>query len=115
MKYFIPTYAQCREICDANDNFTFFETKHVIDGYKISIFSYRLAMPTLFTNPIPGRADIMAHEMRGITFVWNLDGSLFSHFLLMDKFFNLNQSECSAYSLLKDEKILIKEGKKSKK
>lgn len=105
MKYFIPTYEQCREICDANDNFTFYETKHVIDGYNISIFNYRLAMPFIFTNPVPGRNDIQAHEMRGITFVWNKDGSLYSHFLLMDKFFNLNQSDCSCYALMKQEKI----------
>jgi T4 RnlA family RNA ligase len=105
MKYFIPTYEQCREICDANDNFTFYETKHVIDGYNISIFNYRLAMPFIFTNPVPGRNDIQAHEMRGITFVWNKDASLYSHFLLMDKFFNLNQSDCSCYALMKHEKI----------
>jgi T4 RnlA family RNA ligase len=105
MKYFIPTYEQCREICDANDNFTFYETKHVIDGYNISIFNYRLAMPFIFTNPVPGRNDIQAHEMRGITFVWNKDDSLYSHFLLMDKFFNLNQSDCSCYALMKQEKI----------
>jgi T4 RnlA family RNA ligase len=103
--YFLPTYQECREICDANDNFTFFETKHCIDGYKISIFSYRLAMPTIFTNPIASKPEIKAHEMRGLTFVWNEDGSLYQRYLLMDKFFNLNQSECSAYSLLKDEKI----------
>jgi len=105
MKYFIPTYEQCREICVANDNFIFYETKHVIDGYNISIFNYRLAMPPLFYTPVPGRTDLLAHEMRGITFVWNKDGSLFSHFLLMDKFFNLNQSTCSAYNLVKDKKI----------
>ena len=105
MKYFIPTYEQCREICDANDNFTFFETKHEVEGFNISIFSYRLAMPTLFTNPVKTKPEITAHELRGLTFVWNKDGSLFAKYLLMDKFFNLNQSECSSYSLLKDEGI----------
>lgn len=103
--FYIPTYKECREICDANDNFTFFETKHQLDGFSISIFSYRLAQPILFTNPIPSKPEITAHEMRGLTFVWNNDGSLFSHFLLMDKFFNLNQSDCSSYSRMKDEKI----------
>ena len=105
MKYFIPTYSECREICDANDNFTFFETKHEVDGFKISIFSYRLAMPTLFTNPIKTKPEITAHELRGLTFVWNKDGSLFARYILMDKFFNLNQSECSSYHLLNKEVI----------
>lgn len=52
MKYFIPTYEQCRAICDANDNFIFYETKHVIDGYNVSIFNYRLAQPKDFTLEI---------------------------------------------------------------
>ena len=105
MKYFIPTYQQCRLICDANDNFTFYETKHVVDGFNISIFNYRLAMPTIFSEPIAGNKDITAHELRGLTFVFNTDGSLYSHYLLMDKFFNLNQSECSTYALMKNETI----------
>ena len=46
--YFLPTYEQCRQICDANDNFIFFECKHIVDGYNISIFNYRLAMPDDF-------------------------------------------------------------------
>ena len=52
MNYFIPTYEQCRLICDANDNFTFYETKHVIDGFDVSIFNYRLAIPKNFTLEI---------------------------------------------------------------
>lgn len=105
MKNFIPTYEQCREICDANDNFTFYETKHNVDGYNISIFNYRLAMPPLFYKPIPSNTEIVAHELRGLTFVFNKDGSLYNKYILMDKFFNLNQSECSTYSLMKKEVI----------
>ena len=105
MNYFIPTYEQCRLICDANDNFTFFETKHIIEGFNVSIFLYRLAMPPLFYNPIPNISGITAHELRGITFVFNKDGTLFNRFLLLDKFFNLNQSSCSAYNIVKNKVI----------
>lgn len=116
MKHFIPTYEQCRLICDANDNFTFYETKHYFDKdgnisnldshtYMASIFNYRLAMPPIFFEPIKGNKDITAHELRGLTFVFNTDGSLYSHYLLMDKFFNLNQSECSTYALMIKETI----------
>lgn len=104
MRYFIPTYEQCRLICDANDNFTFYETKHVIDGYNVSIFNYRLAMPPLFYNPT-SNPEILAHELRGLTFVFNSNGTLYNRFLLLDKFFNLNQSDCSAYSIVKNKKI----------
>jgi T4 RnlA family RNA ligase len=43
--------------------------------------------------------------LRGLTFVFNKDGSLFERFLLMDKFWNMNQSEDSMYSVIKDYKI----------
>ena len=102
--YFLPTYEDCRAICDANENFIFFETKHVIDGYDVSIFNYRLAQPKNFEDPVPG-TKLKAHELRGLTFVFNKDGSLFDRFLLMDKFWNMNQSEDSMYSVIKDYKI----------
>jgi T4 RnlA family RNA ligase len=44
-------------------------------------------------------------EMRGLTFVFNEDGSLFKRYLLLHKFFNLNQVEESQYSLLKSLKV----------
>jgi len=102
--YYLPTYEECRAICDAHDKFLFYETKHTVDGYSISIFNYRLATSTHFENPIPGK-DIKAYEMRGISFVWNKDGSLFKRFLLLDKFFNVDQTPCSAYSVIKEYKI----------
>jgi T4 RnlA family RNA ligase len=43
--------------------------------------------------------------MRGITFVWNTDGTLYKRYLLLDKFFNLEQTPCSMYSVVKDYKI----------
>jgi len=102
--YFIPTYEECRKICDANDNFIFFESKHNIMGYDVSIFSYRLASYSHFTNPVPD-CDIKAFEMRGLTFVFNKDGSLYNRYLLLDKFFNIDQTPCSMYSVVRNFKI----------
>lgn len=102
--YYIPTYEECRQICDANDNFLFYESKHKVDGYDISIFNYRLAMPANFEQPIEGR-NLKAHELRGLTFVFNRDGSLYERYLMLDKFWNMNQSPCSMYSIVKDYKI----------
>lgn len=104
-KYFLPTYNECRLICDSHDNFIFYETKHKEDGFDISIFNYRLASFQNFDNPVVDRPDIKAHEMRGITFVWNTDGTLFKRYLLLDKFFNLDQTPCSMYSVVRDFKI----------
>lgn len=103
--YHIPTYEDCRLICDTHDNFIFYESKHKEDGFDISIFNYRLATFQNFENPVPDRPDIKGYEMRGITFVWNTDGSLYKRYLLLDKFFNLEQTPCSMYSVVKDYKI----------
>ena len=103
--YFIPSYEECRLICDAHDNFIFYEAKSIEDGYPVSIFNYRLAQYTNFVNPIPDMPDITSFEMRGLTFVFNEDGSLYKRYLLLDKFFNMDQTPCSMYSVVKDFKI----------
>lgn len=105
MKYFIPTYNECRKICDANDNFLFYESKSVIDNFNISIFNYRLSQYSDFVNPVKSDKRLKAFELRGLTFVWNSDGTLYKKYLLLDKFFNLEQTPCSMYSVVKDYKI----------
>lgn len=105
LDYYLPTYEICRMICDAHDNFIFYESKHNVDGFDVSIFNYRLATFGNFEQPIEGRSDIKAYEMRGITFVWNKDGTLYNRYLLLDKFFNLNQTPDSMYSVVGEYKI----------
>ena len=104
-EYFLPSYEEAREICNAHDNFIFYESKHIVDGYNVSIFNYRLASFDHFNNPIPSKKNLKSFEMRGLTFVFNEDGSLFKRFLLLDKFFNVDQTPCSMYSVIKDFKI----------
>ena len=105
MKYFIPTYDECREICDANDNFLFYESKLVMDNFNISIFNYRLSQYSDFVNPVKSNKRLKAFELRGLTFIFNKDGSLYKRYLLLDKFFNVEQTPCSMYSVVKDYKI----------
>jgi hypothetical protein len=77
MKYYLPTYEECREICDANDNFIFFESKQEIQGYNVSFFNNRLAMPQNFEEPIPGK-NIIADELRGL----HSSSTKMEHFLI---------------------------------
>jgi len=76
---------------------TFYESKFVVDGYNISIFNYRLANYNDFVKNVV--------EMRGLTFVFDKGGSLYKRYILLHKFFNLNQVEESQYSLIKDLEI----------
>ena len=71
----------------------FYESKLFVDNFSVSIFNYRLAMYSDFI-------DNKAFEMRGLTFIFNEDGSLFKRYLLLHKFFNLNQVPESQYSLV---------------
>ena len=87
----------CLNLCSYPDS-PFYETKIVIDGYPISLFNYRLATNTDFEKKF-------AKELRGICFVFNKDGSLFKRYLLLDKFFNLNQTKETAFDAVKNYEI----------
>ena len=101
---YIPTYQEALEIVKAKGGIIFYETKHFVDGYQISIFNYRLAKYNDFISPIPGK-NIDAKELRGLTFVFNSDGSLYKRFLMLKKFWNINQVPETQYDEIKKLKI----------
>lgn len=93
----IPTYQDCVSICNQSDN-QFYESQFTIGGYKISIFNYRYVTYKDFKK-------FNAFELRGLTFVFNSDGSIYKRFLLMEKFFNLNENESTSLEIIKNKKI----------
>ncbi len=101
-QYYLPSYDDCKAICDKYDNFQFYEGVSYVDGYKICTFNYRLIGYNDFLYPLGIDSPVKAFELRGITFVFNKDGSLYKRFLLMNKFFNLNQVDETQYNLVKD-------------
>jgi len=100
----IPTYEQALELCSGEES-PFYESKMEVDGYPVSVFNYRLAQYKDFSNPIPEKPELKGYEMRGLTFVFDKDGSLFNRYVLLEKFFNLNQVPESLYSIVKNYKI----------
>ena len=100
----IPTYEQALELCSSEES-PFYESKMVVDGFNVSVFNYRLAQYKDFSNPVPENPELKGYEMRGLTFVFNEDGSLFNRYVLLEKFFNLNQVPESLYSVVKNYKI----------
>lgn len=104
VKYSIPSYEEAVEMCNKPDA-AFYESKTEVDGFPISIFNYRLAQFSDFNLPLENKPEVKAFEMRGLTFVFNKDGSLYKRFVLLEKFFNLNQVPNSMYSVVKDYKI----------
>ena len=104
MKYTI-TYNDAREICEYHKHFKFSEHQFRIDGYKIATFDYFICDYNDFKEPLPGKPEINAFDMRGVTFVFNENGTLWKRFFMLSKFFNLNQVESTQYNIVKDKKI----------
>lgn len=102
--YNLLTYEEAVLLTQNGVNPSFYELKYKVDGYNISMFNYRLAEYKDFHNPIEN-SDIKGYEMRGLTFVFNKDGSLFKRYLLLNKFFNMNQTPETAYDVIKDYEI----------
>jgi len=100
---YLPSYEEAKIICENYDNFQFYETIYYIDDYKISTFNYRLVKYNDFANPKD--TSLEAFELRGLTFVFNKDNTLFKRFLLLKKYFNLNQVETTLYDNVKNLKI----------
>lgn len=104
MKYII-TYNDAVEITKAYDNFNFSSKEYEIDGYRIVTFNYFLCEYNFFVHPLKEKDWIHAKDMRGVTFVFNKDGSLYKRFLMFEKFFNVNQVEETQIHLLREKKI----------
>lgn len=99
---YLPTYEDAKAMVAANGELVFYETERFIDGFKVSTFNYRLPLYSNFITPLKDRSEADAKELRGLTFVFNADGSLYKRFLLMRKFWNVNQVPESMYSEIKD-------------
>jgi T4 RnlA family RNA ligase len=105
MKYILK-YNDAQEICKKYNNNNFWEFTFMKDEYKLAAFNYFICGWNDFANPLPNKPEVNAFDMRGVTFVFNKDGSLWKSFLMLPKFYNLNQVESTQYGVVKDKKIL---------
>lgn len=95
--FFIPSYDEAVAICQRNP--VFYETKHKVNGYDVSVFNYRLATYDDFRSE-------NAFEMRGLTFVFNADSTVYKRFLGLHKFFNVNETEITQAHEIKDYEVI---------
>ena len=104
MKYQL-TYEDALKMCEAYKNFNFFKSEHMFGPYKAVTFNYFLCEYNYFVKPLEKEPHINGRDMRGVTFVFNEDGTLYKRFLMLEKFFNVNQVEETQIHLLKAKKI----------
>ena len=95
--FYIPSYDEAVAMCQKNP--VFYETKHKVHGYDVSVFNYRLATFDDFKSE-------NAFEMRGLTFVFNSDGTLYKRYLGLHKFFNVNETEITQAHDIKDYEVI---------
>jgi T4 RnlA family RNA ligase len=99
------TYEDALKLCEAYKNFNFYKTEHMFGNYKVVTFNYFLCDYKNFIKPLENDSTINGLDMRGVTFVFNEDGTLYKRFLMLKKFFNVNQVEETQLSLLKNKNI----------
>jgi len=104
MNYLI-TYEDALRLCKAYKDFNFYKTEHMFGNYKVVTFNYFLCDYRNFVMPLREDPSINAMDMRGVTFVFNSDGTLYKRFLMLKKFFNVNQVEETQIFVLKNKKI----------
>ena len=92
----LPTREQAQEIVKNSEVFYCIETE--VEGYTVEMYNYRLASYNDFVKND-------AFELRGLTFVQHPAGT-WERFILMNKFFNVNQCQNWLESDLKDKKIV---------
>ena len=104
MVYFL-TYKDAQEISKRYNQNNFWESRYKIEDYKLSTFNYFICGWNEFNNPLSEKPEVKAFDMRGTTFVFNKDGSLYKRFFMLPKFFNINQIEATQYYKIKDKEI----------
>jgi len=104
MKYQL-TYEDGLKLIEAYDDFNFSKSEFMLEGYRVVTFTYFLCEFDHFERPLDEKPEVKGYDMRGATFVFNKDGSLYKRFLMLPKFFNLNQVENTQYDVIKDKII----------
>jgi len=94
--FHLPTRNEAKSIVEKNDAFLLVERE--VEGQKVEIYDYRLASISDFV-------DYNAFELRGITFVQNSSGE-WERNILLNKFFNINQTTGWMYDDVRDKKIV---------
>lgn len=78
----------------------FMRTEHIVQGYNVHTFIYKLADYSIMSqNPI-------SREMRGATFVFNSDNSIYRFYPSIHKFYNINENESTLLSNINEDEIV---------
>lgn len=106
---YLPTYEDCLKIVKNNESFKIKE--EIYNGKKVTIFNYMLAQYNDFETPLTDDKEIDAFELRGITFVHESETEI-NRFLMLHKFFNMDQVKGYMTDDLRKKDISVLEDKR---
>ena len=98
MNFYLPTREECQEIVSRTE--AFYCTKREVQGFEIELYDYRLAS---YHDFFPENENKNYSELRGLCFVNN--NGTWERNILMQKFFNLNETQDWMYEDVKDKKV----------
>lgn len=93
----LPTRAECQKIVQNSE--AFYCTRAEVNGYDVEMYDYRLASYMDFFENV-------AYELRGLTFIYDVDNNEWIRHIALNKFFNINQTIDWMYEDVKDKKIV---------
>lgn len=96
--FYLPTRDECQSLVQSSE--AFFCTTTIVEGQPVEMYNYRLAG---YTDFFPEDGSNWT-ELRGITFVQQADDS-WERNILLNKFFNINQTTGWMYDDVKAKKI----------
>ena len=99
MNYYLPTRDECQALTEKSE--AFYCSTKTIEGQVVEMYDYRLAG---YTDFFPEDGSNWT-ELRGLTFVQQADGT-WERNILLQKFFNINQTTDWMYDDVKDKKIV---------
>lgn len=97
MKIYLKTRDECQTIVKSTE--AFYCTETIVQGFKVEMYDYRLASYEDFKK-------YEAWELRGLTFIYNPLTDEWERHIVLQKFFNCNQTENYMYNDLINHKIL---------
>jgi RNA ligase len=97
MQYQLLTREEAKHITEISE--AFYCSKNTVNGYEVEIYNYRLATYEDFVKND-------AYEMRGLTFVLNPMNGEWLRFILLDKFWNIDQVSATLTDVVKDLQIM---------
>lgn len=92
---YIPNIDVCDEIVKENE--CFISKTEEVNGYNVRMYNYLLAEYNDFLRPLKDNPEVTAFELRGLTFIQDPKDNSWRRFLMLHKFFNIDQ--CKDYLL----------------